>query len=53
MNNSYLTRKSRNFFLSFLDEVKKKFKKTKIKILNIGCADCSYGIEIMNFLKKK
>jgi 2-polyprenyl-3-methyl-5-hydroxy-6-metoxy-1,4-benzoquinol methylase len=50
---SYLTKKSRNFFFNFLlSQIKKNFLKKKIKILNIGCADCSYDIEIMNFLKK-
>ena len=53
MNQSYLTKKSRNFFLFFfLNNIKKKFKKKKISILNIGCANCLYDIEIMNFLKK-
>jgi hypothetical protein len=48
-----LTKKSRNFFFNFLlSQIKKNFLKKKIKILNIGCADCSYDIEIMHFLKK-
>jgi SAM-dependent methyltransferase len=52
-NLSYLSIKSRNFFLNFLlDQIRKKFINKKIKILNIGCADCSYDIEIINFLKK-
>jgi SAM-dependent methyltransferase len=53
-NLSYLTNKTRNYFFDFLlSQISKNLLKKKFKILNIGCADCTYDIEIMNFLKKK